>query len=1778
MPRQDATPKQTGGGGFDFEDEVVAYFLLHLLAGLPPLEHVPHALSRLDAQEAASEWHLDDVVLTLDAPGGPARVAISIKSNDQFAGGTFPSSFVRDAWEQTLHTASPTFDPDRDWLGFVTAPAPSVGADLDTLLDRARHQSPSDLAVDLHKPGRANPAVRALHDSAACPADLADGRDPTHPGQILRRLVWLPFDLAQAPSDRRARAKEIAQSLVLSGTPEDAETLWTLVKEAASALRTTSGDTDREQLVQRLRPHVTLRGRPDHRADWDRIRSGAEEALALVPHKIGGHVELPRRDEREAIVGSLQQTGAVALLGASGVGKTVLARLLALDTLAEGEDAHVVWASATDLSSGTLEHRFALDHPFRDLTRHDAGTGGLVVLDRLDRLHEPAAFQRAAALLHAVGLGGGNDAEALARWRVVLTCTPEAWDRVRRRLLDHDVPPEAFVPQPVEAPAPDDLNVVWEAFPALQPLRRRRHLAPVLLRPKVLDLLASNARLSLDLETVGESHLASWFWETEVETDSPSIDRGLAALSLARAQADDLTPDTPVTPQRFDAGERAAVEALAADRVLSVRDGRAAFAHDLYGDWVRLQDLVRAADNGGVAAFLDARLQSPVWQRALRLYGLYLLEQGGGLNAWRSSFDALGALDGSVGVLAGDLLLEACAHADGSVPSLMTLWPALVADEGALLDRLLQRLLHSATVPNPVVQERVREMERHAQGDGQTDDASLETYLAATARIPYWPYWSAPLLVLHEHRDTIPSRALGPVARVADLWLRYTPADWPLRDKAADLAIALGEHLIRDKQERNWAFGDGDADRAVHRALLAASAVRTEGAVALLLEAAGRRDQRFRPPPLTDEEIAEAREKLRARGLPVAPMFGGSGREPDPWPDGPAVRVDEALQHVVLETDALQPLVEADPAAAKELLLALLLEHPRDRSYSSPLGDYGLEHPRWYPPFYARGPFRAFLALNEEHGVDAILRLLGHVTDRRIEVLAGLARDGERPFQAPTFPLWTDAGERTFIGDKQVFLWNLQGPDSSGVMASALMALEKHLYDRIDSEEDVTDIVERLLAESDSLAILGLLATVGRYDPSLFRGPLRCFLTSADLLVWTQMGTQDDGWRMNLRGLFGPSLLPEPWHEDYRDWHQMEHRGLSLFKIGLFYFVNDETFEPTFAEARERWAAELGEGGRYEGWTAVKGFVAQFDRANYESITTEDGGAALQFTAPQDLQDEAAAGQEAAREDMLVLVVPTQCRRLLDDAEEVADADALWATAEQLDAVDPEQWEDAPVSVLDAQAGVAAVLALRCEVTSGDRLRWTRTHLLDAAQAVRETYGGLVPWEAQAFAADALPALWARSPRDAEVRQAIAHLAMSGSSDLVGRLTAAVKSWRSDLGDDHLRLLHLIFRRAQSERDVQRLRWTSEWRASSGDNGESTTESELAALEAERAIDVQAFLDGSLPTNLPPFIKATAAPLSTRGGVAPTRRERPQRQADEGLIVAVFNGVPLPVEAGSEWSAWADVWGQAVAETAGALALPEDAPTRDVEGADGPWERFVWTHAAYLSAKSETDEEARTYWEPVLALGPTASFSVSSFLREWWGWAHGRPDDETPARRSGQMAEFVSRHPRWSREDRYGWRPRAELWRLVVGLQNLSSEVWTSEQAGLVEALAPNLQRWATDHPLDTDDLVALSAFLSLPAARGVRLDGLTWIADAVQDRGDEVWTEHLVGDASSHSRVETMVGQLLVSVWTADEAQLRRHDGAFAAFQSLLGTLASRRLPVALELSQRVGVLGDSL
>ena len=110
MAKEVATPKQTSGGGFTFEEKVAANYLLKMLAKHPPLNSTEGLIERVHFQTRVDGWFLDDMVLDLvDAKQNQHQLAISVKSNVQIDESGFPREFVTAVWEHWLHQGTPSF-------------------------------------------------------------------------------------------------------------------------------------------------------------------------------------------------------------------------------------------------------------------------------------------------------------------------------------------------------------------------------------------------------------------------------------------------------------------------------------------------------------------------------------------------------------------------------------------------------------------------------------------------------------------------------------------------------------------------------------------------------------------------------------------------------------------------------------------------------------------------------------------------------------------------------------------------------------------------------------------------------------------------------------------------------------------------------------------------------------------------------------------------------------------------------------------------------------------------------------------------------------------------------------------------------------------------------------------------------------------------------------------------------------------------------------------------------------------------------------------------------------------------------------------------------------------------------------------------------------------------------------------------------------------------------------------------------------------------------------
>ena len=99
--RKVATSKQTGGGGFVFEDKASAWFISHFLSDRSPFTHKIGKIKKIEYQIRPEGWLFDDLLLTTEDNNSVIhRIAISSKSNVQINTKGPNNELLRDIWNQ----------------------------------------------------------------------------------------------------------------------------------------------------------------------------------------------------------------------------------------------------------------------------------------------------------------------------------------------------------------------------------------------------------------------------------------------------------------------------------------------------------------------------------------------------------------------------------------------------------------------------------------------------------------------------------------------------------------------------------------------------------------------------------------------------------------------------------------------------------------------------------------------------------------------------------------------------------------------------------------------------------------------------------------------------------------------------------------------------------------------------------------------------------------------------------------------------------------------------------------------------------------------------------------------------------------------------------------------------------------------------------------------------------------------------------------------------------------------------------------------------------------------------------------------------------------------------------------------------------------------------------------------------------------------------------------------------------------------------------------------
>ena len=1663
MPRSSAPTKATGGGGYTFADKVVAGFLVQLLKRAFPIEPELGPIADVHFEARDSGQILDDLLLILKHGNAATRCAISVKSNRQLTAAGFNDEFVQDAWEQWNGAAGPNFNRETDLLGLIVGVIGSqILEEWRGLQKQGSGTTPERMVERLADSQQSSQTQRAIFQSLRKEVSGAS-HDPIETARLASRIRVLPF-LEGDEGEYINRCAEI----VLDGSLDEGKKLWSRLLQLVAESRGTGGHFDLPRLLGALRPEFELRDYPDFEADWTRVEAVSSENVKGVRGVIGESIHLARTGEVDAISGEVAGNNLVVIAGESGSGKSALvSRLVA----AGGPYKRTLWLSAEQLSKTSqaeLAHAFNLRHTIPELIRNSSLHQCALVIDAFEK-YEGEARRRALELIRAVKETG------FIGWKLIITCQPLSWESTQDALIEVGITEIHKVD--FEKPKLQPIFDALQHMPEIRTLLLRSQLQPILRNLVVLDwvLRAEVAKRLSDTSRVylGETEIINCIWERWIGNGEMRLARDSLLRALGQHEGEKLSGAAHVDSLLPDQSKLAAI--LAREGLIRVAGASVQFPQDLMGDWARFRVLV-FADNEAPQR-IRAVAQMPRWGHAIRLYAQWLAEKGDGLAEWKSVSGQLAA-ESAEAQLAADLFLDGLIFAANSESLLEQVWPDLIAERGLILHRLLKRLQHAASEPDV----RLR---------GLVDPKDAEK-LEVWFRIPNPLYWVPALRVFSRHSEDICKCALLQGAELCALWLRTMPDGMSGREEAGLLALELAKEtqgLIAEDMHF------GEKDQVVYEALLSAGKEFPDEVTQIALELCARRDE---PPHAiqraieADERETKQREEWRRkhpeenrikRPIPPTMLSYPKGPMRAPAADGPLRDVAEGFRSAVLDTPALNRLITTRPEVAREILLAVCIDEPKP---SDPYNDrfsllemYGLsDWQRGYPAFYWKGPFLKFLQDAPEHGLDAIIRLVNYATRRWLEDGAGpeLSEEERRKygleFEFNGRPTW-------WTGDANVYGWHRSLSLHSASVECALMALEKWLYDEIEHSRTIKRWVQYIYEHAESLAFAGVLVSVALRYPALFTRELQPLLGNFYLyqcqLNWA-LNEPREIWAIALSGQGQPAIK---WAVE---WHRLPHRRFILRDTAPCLMLQDEGTRKYLTGRAAEWAKRVEDS--EEARDDLKFFLARFDPQNYTETPQPEGGVSITMRWPPELEAKARQGQNKNELNMISLTLASRARMYLSGEKTLAPQQ-LPELAAQVQRLTNWRPSDADRSSeqyrINSLAGGIAVLVVqhRDWLSQNPEIeKWCMDTLRELTPTENTEFDSPVSaldHTAESFLGEAGVALLQESGEEWVLRMAFEGVTGFYYGSTLQTMWRAYLQ-RERLGDKFGELTNIV------------VFWSALRRGATRESGYQANRSLLAKYKETL---FRRYVAGMLKGPLIPLRKVETLGrrlverISRR---SMSSRERRAREAHRASIRERSRDRKLDREIPDIdfeviQKGFAFLWAMVRDPLPGDVerlqhfirelfdlemrTLPRPQPGEknyEIEGT--PYEFDVWVMArvAELIARENSVEVARSYYRPILDLGPAGRYWVEDFLQTWVSVGLEMTTDlVTFVKIWEDMVRYAMTLPAWQPSESGYWSRAESLAVDLVGLHKAAASILgQAKYQTVVTAMLPVFEHWAS--------------------------------------------------------------------------------------------------------------------
>lgn len=797
-------------------------------------------------------------------------------------------------------------------------------------------------------------------------------------------------------------------------------------------------------------------------------------------------------------------------------------------------------------------------------------------------------------------------------------------------------------------------------------------------------------------------------------------------------------------------------------------------------------------------------------------------------------------------------------------------------------------------------------------------------------------------------------------------------------------------------------------------------------------------------------------------------------------PDGPGYEIDDDFQEACLDTENLIPMMELNPALAKEILLAVLLSEPENvQDLSSHNFKYDIHEPhQWFPPFYSRGPFLNFLKTAPSDAVSFVLTLTNFaVKEWKLEQQA---RNEEITFVTLDIP---GIGKREFYGDSRVYYWFRDIGNAPHSLISILMALEKFLIDLIDSGKEHEQYIKQILENSDSLALVGLISSVGRYSPKLFLTVLQPLLECFELY---QLESSLDYGAMNIEGhqMIGSNFMDSTTWELASKWHSMPHRKTSIRSVALPLMIGNEEINSLFKNKIIPEWTKLNQQRDDEGYIDpfLVNMVAQFNSENYVPYRDEHN-VGLIYREPEAITQQLQPVKSATSADTDDFSFAFSKQRELESNKkyEIDELEKIWEKVQTfVKQPEGDLFEHLNKRLSNIFAGIAILVVNKESLLNihPEYFEWIDQAVGEVLEQItfdlRESTMFIGPGSWEGFAAKFVPQLFVKNPENKTYRRWMGILALHANNETVGLIFKETSHFLKFNDPVFVQLQNLYIQRCRLVNQQHPSRWDEEidWKK-----------------VFEEILDD--YSEGKTPHALIDICGFVSEPIEDSEADEPLHRRKQGRRFqslhDPGIDLDLvfpalqfpeFEGITEPNERNyilGWYHKLIDLtvlsWGEIKSDS-----LPLDISLHS-------FDHSLILRLSLLLPKLAR-EEAEKLWKPLLAYGNIGAKWLESFFDNLVINNYQKPENyEALGEVWNDMIHFANTEDTWKFKKGI-YHDHWKLWQCVLGISNIQIEVWKIGYQELLLKVSKKIVERVTKVWMNPEAINKLAVLLRSPSAK----------------------------------------------------------------------------------------------